>query len=896
MLFFAMILSAFAQDHVFEYEGLKYRIVSKENNTCEVYKGNIDTYVKEIPGYVPTDYFGSCKVIGVGAKAFYWNDYLDHVVLPETIEYIGDSAFGNCRYMKSITIPKSLKTIGDGAFVNDNNMEAVYISDLQSWCNIDFEYESFKPASSSSNPLYVAHNLYLGERRIYDLLIPEGVTDIKGCAFMGGEFTSVIFPSSLKRIGEQAFFHSKLGDDLIINGNITTIGNFAFANCYDLTDIVIRADVTNIGDGAFEYCQNVTSFTLPESLTTIGMSAFFKCVSLTSITLPSGIKSIPSNLFYGCKNLHTVNVAVDLTRISDGAFYDCSSLLYFSIPEQVSIIEPGTFVNCSALVSVNIPAAVTSIGGSAFKGCSSLKSVSLPKALTSIGDEAFMNCTALSSVTIPASVTSIGKNAFVGISPDWWVVECSHLPDINLSSLSTDATLYIHEGVSVPFNSPWAAFNAIKYIETDENIVKTIDDLDYLFDYAAKQACVTSGANSNLSTVAIPEMVTFGGKSYPVTAIAQNAFAGCTSLKGVTIPGTINAINAGVFHGCSDLRILRFADSATPLDCSAAFDTSALDELYVGRDLEWSVFNTIESIGIVEVGNTVTSIPAHALKNCSNLSRFTLGSGVTEIGQSSFPSQSSVTDIVIPSSVKTIGSLAFYGNKFEKVYIGSGLRSVGSYAFSGSSPSEVYITASQAPVAYDAVFSVADNGTLYAQNEDALQSYEAAKDRWDYFADFKTMVVAESILTSQESLRYEPGTTQQLTATVMPEDATLKQIFWRSTNPDIATVSTTGLVTYHRVFDEDGNYVPASEEALDDLRIIATTLYADGPAMAFSTKEVYNGVETVIPEAAEGEIDLSAPLDVYNLSGLRVSGSIDGLARGIYIVRQGSVVEKIAVK
>lgn len=45
-----------------------------------------------------------------------------------------------------------------------------------------------------------------------------------------------------------------------------------------------------------------------------------------------------------------------------------------------------------------------------------------------------------------------------------------------------------------------------------------------------------------------------------------------------------------------------------------------------------------------------------------------------------------------------------------------------------------------------------------------------------------------------------------------------------------------------------------------------------------------------------GEIDFNAPVEVYNLGGMRVADSLDHLSAGIYIVRQGSAVKKLAVK
>ena len=52
----------------------------------------------------------------------------------------------------------------------------------------------------------------------------------------------------------------------------------------------------------------------------------------------------------------------------------------------------------------------------------------------------------------------------------------------------------------------------------------------------------------------IPESVTFGGISFPVTSIGRSAFEYCSGLTSVTIPGSVTSIGVGAFFGCSGLK------------------------------------------------------------------------------------------------------------------------------------------------------------------------------------------------------------------------------------------------------------------------------------------------------------------------------------------------------
>lgn len=51
-----------------------------------------------------------------------------------------------------------------------------------------------------------------------------------------------------------------------------------------------------------------------------------------------------------------------------------------------------------------------------------------------------------------------------------------------------------------------------------------------------------------------------------------------------------------------------------------------------------------------------------------------------------------------------------------------------------------------------------------------------------------------------------------------------------------------------------------------------------------------------IGEDGNQSVDFSQPYDVYNMQGVRISDSLKGIMTGLYVVRQGSVAVKIAVK
>ena len=134
------------------------------------------------------------SVTSIGEYAFYYCESLTSITIPNSVTSIGEYAFHLCSSLTSIEIPNSVTSIGRAAFMDCNGLKAVYISDLAAWCNIDF-------AGYSSNPLYYAENLYLNNKRITQLEIPEGVTKIKSFAFYNCDFlTHITIPSTLTHI------------------------------------------------------------------------------------------------------------------------------------------------------------------------------------------------------------------------------------------------------------------------------------------------------------------------------------------------------------------------------------------------------------------------------------------------------------------------------------------------------------------------------------------------------------------------------------------------------------------------------------------------------------------------------------------------------------------------
>ncbi|MBR7012772.1 MAG: leucine-rich repeat protein [Muribaculaceae bacterium] len=415
------------------------------------------------------------SVSAIGSQAFADCVGITAFNMGNAITSIGNEAFLNCLGITEISIPNSVVQIGIAAFEGCENLGKVNISSLEAWCGIDFNISIGSDFAvypiGSSNPLFLAHHLYLDGQEIMDLVIPNSIADIKNYAFIGGSgFTSLTFGDAVTTIGESAFKDCTGLTSVTLGGAITSTGYDAFSGCSALTSLTLGKSVTQFGLG-FEFCPNLTSLAvesgnpvydsrdgcnaiihtatnallvgcqttvIPNTVTRIEPNAFYGCEGLTSIVIPKSVTSIGVvslvynndttiyyyyNPFIFCSGLKSITVE------SGNPVYDsrdnCNAIIETAtnslrvgcqttvIPNSVSCIEDYAFEGCSNLTTIEIPNSVSAINNEAFCLCTGLTNVIIPSSVTSIGDYAFSGCQSLTGIDIPNSVKSIGGYAFM---------------------------------------------------------------------------------------------------------------------------------------------------------------------------------------------------------------------------------------------------------------------------------------------------------------------------------------------------------------------------------------------------------------------------------------------------------------------------------------------------
>ena len=146
----------------------------------------------------------------------------------------------------------------------------------------------------------ICNHAFSGCSSLYDIAIPDSVTNIGEGAFWGCKsLSNIVIPDSVTNIGEGAFYLCSSLTNIVISDSVTDIGELAFIMCSSLTNIVIPDSVTDIGEGAFACCSSLTNIVIPDSVTDIGDFAFELCSSLTNIVIPDSVTDIGYGAFLG---------------------------------------------------------------------------------------------------------------------------------------------------------------------------------------------------------------------------------------------------------------------------------------------------------------------------------------------------------------------------------------------------------------------------------------------------------------------------------------------------------------------------------------------------------------------------------------------------------------------
>lgn len=259
-----------------------------------------------------------------------------------------------------------------------------------------------------------------------------------------------------------------------------------------------------------------------------------------------------------------------------------------------------------------------------------------------------------------------------------------------------------------------------------------IGDLCYTITSTEERTVSVEAASENLEgEVVIPSTVTYNGVEFTVTRIADNGFAKCFYITTLTIPGTINNINAYGLAWLLGLKTL-IIDNPQPMFIAPT-----------GVNYDWRAFETVKLVNsnereIIEKLNYLNFLPLHELYINGNLvENYKVPDGTTTIGQF-FSNCSTLKTIEMPYTVERINSRAFWNCKaLSSVTLSAWLEKIDAEAFFDCPELRtIYVKSSIPPSIFENSFP--KGAYMFAKvyiPKGTLSLYENAPN-WSQFANF----------------------------------------------------------------------------------------------------------------------------------------------------------------
>ena len=288
--------------------------------------------------------------------------------------------------------------------------------------------------------------------------------------------------------------------------------------------------------------------------------------------------------------------------------------------------------------------------------------------------------------------------------------------------------------------------------------------------------------------------------------LGRYAFYECDTLKEISIPNGIISIEMYSFYGCESLIKASIPDNV--------------------KNLGTNAFQKCDVLTDVTLGKGITKISSYAFADCAELKSIVIPYNVTTIDSNAFTNDPKLTEITIPQKTTTISSTAFsYPGRMTVYGVG------GSYAETYANAQGMSFVDKSVPAT--AVELDESTYTLVRGTNITLQPKITPADYTDLITykssdtdiatvdangkisavsvgtttikvivgsvsvNCKVTVVqpVTSIYIDQYSIEMDGGDTCQLNATVYPDNAYNKEVTWRSSDSNIATVDEKGLVT-----------------------------------------------------------------------------------------------------
>lgn len=339
-----------------------------------------------------------------------------------------------------------------------------------------------------------------------------------------------------------------------------------------------------------------------------------------------------------------VIISKGITEIGKASFNGANKITGVEIPDSVTLISDYAFQYCKSLTKIEIPGTVKKIGnwwgnvnGQIFNGCSNLKEVILEEGIEEISGRAFDSCSKVKEWKLPKSLKRIGPCAFRNIS-----VEEFNIPE-NVESI---AATFISSSNLSRIN-----------VDSNNKYFTSVDGI--LFDKDSTRL-IKYPENRDGNSYEVPNTV---------KTIDANAFISCKNLQTIVIADSVEKIGDSAFDG-SKLKTINLGGGITNISNKPFYGVWNLTNINVITEND--KYESENGI-LFNKGKTILIKYPPAIINGEV---YEIPNTVVEIGPQSFY-RSQIKNVIIPSSVKKIGSESFFAcYNLEEVNLPEGLERI----------------------------------------------------------------------------------------------------------------------------------------------------------------------------------------------------------------------------
>ncbi len=731
---------------------------------------------------------GGYPVVEIKSRAFEKKTILTTVVMPDSVQEIGGSAFSGCLNLVSVTLSKGLVKTGSDVFKNCTALTGIEIpKSLEGSTGGMFNgCTGLRNVTFEEGVTRIADHLLHNCPGITEMIIPNTVTVIEKNAFDScANLAQVTIPGSVAVIETGAFAECGSLRKVVIPDSVTEVGSSAFYNCVNLAEVILSKHLATLGLNAFSKCSALTSIEIPKSLeqTTLSLDGhggvFRECGNLKSISFENGTTQIVRWIFAYCDGLEEITIPDTVTKIGNAVFYSCKNLRTVNISGNVTEIGSSVFRECLALQEIVIPDSVTSIGTNAFYGCVNLSKVTLSKNLKSLGYHAFYDCNALTAVEIPKSLER-AETTMEGSGGVF--VNCTSLKSVSFESGRTKIPRYLFaycrglEEIVIPDTVQTIESSAFRgcvnltKIDLQDGLTQIGNsvflDCSALKDVVIPESCTTIGNSAfenciNLASAVLPSKLDRISEGLfrnsgvnkidlpdTVSVIEVNAFRECAALTEIKMPANLQIIENYAFQGCTALAAVTFPENLQSIGRNAFSNCNALTAVTIPdsvRSLGDYLFAECELLRDVTLGTGITIIPSYAFNLCPSLTKIVIPYYVTTVKANAFTNCTSLTEVTIPRAVTTIAANAF--SYFDRLTI---------YGVSGT---------------YAETYANTQGATFVNQEKKATE-----------------------VRLNKTELKLANGRKTKLVLSVTPSDFT-DEVSWKSSDEKVVQVADTGEIT-----------------------------------------------------------------------------------------------------